>query len=542
MVYQQQIAKHFDFYRNILPSVFAVAGSVPLFHALLFRPDFENVFFGVLNLIGWSLAALLVVVWREIDDRVRQSGAKLNIEFGSTLVDFDVMKYAMEVERRNDALMAGAVKGRIATKDELARTLEKVVGLSYRLLDAESVELALLDRDTGLYHSSFVLGKPFRKSAQMMLSEGSEGPGVLISPINFAGSVLGSLRAGLKKNAVPNAGDRQILELLALQSSMAVINAEFTGELLKMRRVSDESIKAKTGFLANLSHEIRGPLSIMMNAVELVLEELCGPVSQDQRETLNMVKTNGRHLLDLINDVLDYAKAESGRVTATPVALDADDLLADLRNVISAQAEAKSHKVRHKVSGSGMGMMCDRRHARQILINLLTNAVKYTPEAGLIELWAERSAGNRIKINVKDSGVGISPHDRDKVFAAFERIDHEYSSRQGGTGLGLSLTRKLVEINGGTIDFISSPGTGSHFFLLMPAADIVKDTEVMKKDDCVSGKGRTVLLMGEDNQERKSIGRYLAKLRFALAYAASAREAVTALGSARLRKGRSDSL
>ena len=321
------------------------------------------------------------------------------------------------------------------------------------------------------------------------------------------------------------------MNLLALQSSMAVINTEFTGELLRMRRVSDESVKAKTGFLANLSHEIRGPLSIMMNAVELVLEGMCGEVTDDQKDTLLMVKTNGRHLLDLINDVLDYAKAESGRVTINPVPLPVDEILNDLRKVISVQAEAKSHRITCRMLGKDAGILCDRRHARQILINLLTNAVKYTPDGGTIEMWAERIPGNRIKINVKDSGVGIQKQNRDKVFAAFERIEDEYSSRQVGTGLGMSLTRRLVELNGGTIDFSSEPGRGSVFWIILPSSEVSEQKEDLKThvEAEVDGKGKTVLILSEDSQETRTIARYLARLRFTLAYASNSLEAVESL-------------
>src|SRR5690606_32222677 len=128
----------------------------------------------------------------------------------------------------------------------------------------------------------------------------------------------------------------------------------------------------------------------MLNAVELVLDGLCGDVNKDQAETLGMVHKNGEHLLELINDVLDYAKVESGRLQVNKVDIFVNELLEDVCNVVRSQADAKFHKLIFKSSPGALAFSCDRRHARQMLINLLSNAIKYTPDGGLIEVWAER--------------------------------------------------------------------------------------------------------------------------------------------------------
>ncbi|NMC63009.1 MAG: response regulator [SAR324 cluster bacterium] len=517
--------------KSVFPILLILAGVLPLLQALILQRDLATVLIAVINLIAWLFATILLIVWRRVEEHLRRSAERLRIQLGSGAIDSLIFRYIREIERRDEAILSSTVEQRLATKEELARSLEKITSLSFRLLGADSVELALVDRDTGLYHSSFVLGKPFRKSTQMIFSSEEEEAGVMVSPIKFAGSILGYLRVGLKGGREPTHGDFQILNLLALQSSMAVLNTEFTKELLRMHQISEESLKAKTGFLANLSHEIRGPLSIMMNAVDLVLEGLCGEVSADQKETLDMVKSNGKHLLDLINDVLDYAKAESGRINVDPVVLDVDELLGDIRKVISVQAEAKSHRLIYRSIGPNIGVKCDKRHARQILINLLTNAVKYTPNGGSIDLWAERVPSNKIKINVRDSGIGIRDTDREKVFAAFERIENEYSSKQMGTGLGMSLTRKLVELNHGSIDFVSKPGKGSQFWIILPAGELSNEEEEKPAsvNEEILGHGKSVLILSRENEERKTTGRYLAKYRFSLAYASTSEEAVEVL-------------
>lgn len=493
-----------------------------------------NVVAGV-NLLGWSIVLTFVfgrtALMRSIT-RVAQ-GAGIDTRYRS--LDQLLDEVVREVSRKNSSLSINLVERRITSKEELSRTLERIVALVFKLLDAESAELALFDKDSGLYHSSFVLGRPFRASAQEMLAGGNAGepiePGTLVYPIAFAGTVLGCLRVALKRGVLPTLGDREIMRLLSIQSSLAIINSQYTEELLRMKQFSEESVKAKTGFLANLSHELRGPLGIMLNAVELVIEGLCGPVSADQLETLTMVRQNGEHLLELINDVLDYAKIESGRLKPQAVSIQANELLEDLCNVVRSQAEAKRHTVSFRPSEEALAFRCDRRHARQMLINMLTNAIKYTPDGGTIEAWAERVPGGKIKLNVKDTGVGIDHANRHKVFAAFERIENAYSINQVGAGLGMSLTKRLAEVNGALIDFQSTSGKGSHFWLVFPATDLVP--KALESVDGVQlerpGRGETILLLARDDGERGLVSRYLTHAGFSIRAVGTVVEATEAL-------------
>ena len=487
----------------------------------------------LINAVGWTAAYLFVFSRHWIEKLLRDAAIELGIEHRFQALPALLSNVLREIRRKNASLSLNLVENPLATREELGRTLERVVGHAFKLLDAESAELALFDRDSGMYHSSLVQGKPFRKSAQAMLSGAAEGepdeisPDVLVQPIAFAGSVLGTLRIGLKRGRLPAQGDREILQLLALQGGFAIINAQYTHELMRMKRSSEESVKAKTGFLANLSHEIRGPLGIMLNAVELVLDGLCGPVNDDQLQTLRMIQTNGQHLLELINDVLDYARAESGRVKPNPEEVLVDDLLKDLASVVRAQVDAKKQKFDYRASGDVMAISVDRRHMRQMLINLLTNAVKYTPEGGSLELWAERTRANRIRISVKDSGIGIEAKDRAKVFAAFERIENAYTAQQIGTGLGMPLTKRLCELNGGSIDFTSEPGKGSHFWMLFPAveASLGRFSADEQEKPHAKGRGEALLVIERDEGERGMLHRYLTHLGFQVVAAASKHEA-----------------
>jgi len=481
------------------------------------------------NFAAWSIVVAFILAREDLFSGVKRAADRMGMDVRNKSLEKLVDSLIHEVNRKNSTISINLIERRIESQQELSQTLERIVGLTYRLFSAESAELALFDNDSGLYHSSFILGKPFRSSAQAMLSGAAEGedieptPDVLIQPILFAGTVLGSLRVSLKRNTLPTNGDREIMRLLALQSSLALINSQYTTELLRMKRASEETMKAKTGFLANLSHEIRGPLGVILNAVELVGDGLCGETTADQTEILGMAKKNGEHLLELVNDVLDYAKVESGKITPKRISIPVDSLLKDMTSVVRVQAEAKSHKIVAKATEEDIAIFCDRRHIRQMLINMLTNAIKYTPEGGRIEAWAERATGGKIKIFVKDTGIGIREDDYDKVFQAFERIENKYSMTQVGTGLGMPLTKRLAEVNGARIGFSSKTGEGTTFWLLFEEARF-EAIETTKEEQPVSaqiGNGEHILLLAKKGKERDMYARYLQHAGFKISSAGS---------------------
>jgi len=489
-----------------------------------------------INLVAWAFILLLVVSKLQSRDSLAKKAKSLGIDPSLKSFDQILKDVLFEIKRKNESLSINLIHGKISNPEELTTALEKIVSRAYELLTASSAELALFEEGSGLYHSAFLLGRPFKTEAQSMLTnamtekEGHEAPDIIVQPVIFAGSVLGTLRVALKFGNIPTTADRDIVNLLALQAGLALMNSEYNKQLLKMNRSSEDMTKARTGFLANLSHEIRGPLGIMLNAVELILEGICGAVSDEQIKTLGMIQTNGKHLLELINDVLDYSKVESGKLHPKRIDILLDPLLKEITTIIRSQAIEKGHKLNYHKSEELLAISCDKRHLRQMLINLLTNAVKYTPEGGVIDVSVERTPGNRIKINVKDSGIGIAQSDREKVFAPFERIENSYALAQVGTGLGMPLTRRLAEVNGGKIDFSSEEGKGSTFWLDFQTIDAPKEQKEEKVEKIqVQGHGNCVLLVEKDIGEREMIGKYLSKLGFEVAAVSSKIDATAVL-------------
>lgn len=464
------------------------------------------------NALAWLIIMHDRQALRERLGRLRGTVGKLGIALGSDDTDvMDSAAYSLDIQ--SSIMRAASGESAVKSEGELAVALERIVSLAHQALNAASTQLALWNSEDRLFHSALTIGTPrFTVSggADEFDSHETEDIGIIRETIYFAGETLGILRVVLPERREPLRFEKALVHYISLQAGLAIVNSRFSSDLLRMKKESDESVRAKTGFLANLSHELRGPIGIILNSAELVLDGIVGEISSEQREILDMVKLNSSHLLELMSDVLDYAKAEAGKVQPKPESLNLCEILPEVSMMLRAQADAKRHKFICRPVPPGLHVRCDRRHLRQIIINVLTNAFKYTPDGGLVEIWAERMPHDRIKISVRDNGVGISEDQRTKVFSAFERVEHEYSMRQPGTGLGMPLTKILSEKNGGSLDFASMPGLGSTFWIVLEAAepiDAKRSIDVAPVPTDI--KGASVVYIEGDESETRIFERHL---------------------------------
>ena len=516
-------------------------GVVPLLLVHIYKLPDSAVIIACCNTFSWFLVATLLLRQRNIFLTVRRAIDIVGVPDLSGSISKVIEDFARESARYYRAAYSSRLERR--TKDvNLSDSLWRIVCLAYNEFNARSVELSLVDEESGLCSQAMIIGQPKTTESQTMLaSEGkrattiladAENGIVVVKPVAFAGTVFGALRVELQEGVELTSSDRHVLHLLAGQGGILLVNARFTEEVLRMKRLGEETTKAKTGFLANLSHEIRGPLGIILNGVELVLDGLCGELTSEQRETLTMIKESGTHLLDLVNDVLDYAKVEAGKVQATPVTIAVNDLLEDLTAVVRGQAQAKKHELILEEVDPSLGIVCDKRHARQMLINFLTNAVKYTPNGGKITVTTKRFREKSVKISVADTGIGIPESERSKVFGAFERIENKYTLSQMGTGLGMSLTSKLAEVNNGAVGFESEEGRGSTFWVILPGAEIEQAADAAEENGeagSVQGRGERILLVDAENENRQMLERYLKGQGFEVLVAKNASEVIKAL-------------
>jgi protein-histidine pros-kinase len=226
-------------------------------------------------------------------------------------------------------------------------------------------------------------------------------------------------------------------------------------------------MKAKDRFLASMSHELRTPLNAIIGFTGTLLLKLPGPLNPDQEKQLRTVQTGAKHLLSLINDLLDVAKIESGKVELSLVPIDCKEVIDEVAASLRPQAEAKGLEFT-VTAPQELTVRTDRRALSQIVINLANNAIKFT-ERGSVRLRAERREKNgsrTLEISVEDTGAGIRPEDQAKLFAAFSQVEKARQDQEG-TGLGLHLSQKLAEALGGRIELESEYGRGSTFTLVL---------------------------------------------------------------------------
>lgn len=259
-------------------------------------------------------------------------------------------------------------------------------------------------------------------------------------------------------------------------------------ELVLRREEAEAASRSKTDFLANMSHELRTPLNAIMGFSEIMLMDMAGPVTARQREFLNDISKSGNHLLSLINDVLDLSKVEAGKMELEPEPVIIEDLIAGSLMMFKEKTLKHAIKVETFIGPAVADITADRRKLKQVLMNLISNALKFTPDGGSVTVAARLIEGEKVgswedekkptgflpsdtalvEISVADTGVGIPREQQKKLFQPFQQIDSSLSRKHAGTGLGLSLCRRFVELHGGRIWVESEPGKGSTFSFAIP--------------------------------------------------------------------------
>jgi signal transduction histidine kinase len=240
-------------------------------------------------------------------------------------------------------------------------------------------------------------------------------------------------------------------------------------ELLRRQAFQlEQASAAKSQFLANVSHELRTPLNAILGYTHLLLEGVSGELTRPQREKLTRVDSNSRHLLAIINDLLDIARIESGKMPIQVERLHLPVLIDEVMAEVEPLITGTSLQVTRTQVDEVPEIRTDRQKVKQIVLNLLSNALKFTPQGSVAVHLEYDDAGEQISLAVTDTGIGISEENQKTIFEAFGQADSSYAKRQNGTGLGLSICRRLANILGGRITLVSQLGAGSTFTLYLP--------------------------------------------------------------------------
>jgi signal transduction histidine kinase len=313
-------------------------------------------------------------------------------------------------------------------------------------------------------------------------------------PLRSSGMVIGTLAALNRRDGRPfTEADVHLLQTLGDQVVVGLDRAHVLEESRRKEEVlaakNRELMRAtelKSQFLANMSHELRTPLNAINGFSDLLLTEELGALNESQREFLDSILRNGNHLLGLINSVLDLAKIEAGRMTLSLASTDLREIILGAVTDTAPLRSAKQQQVKIEIGDSALPVLADGVRIRQILFNLLSNASKFTPEQGLVTIAtvatraplpipSDRAtdsvrfvARDALWVSVRDTGTGIKQEDMPKLFHEFSQVDSSASRQQQGTGLGLALSRRFVEMHGGTIGCESIYGTGATFWFILP--------------------------------------------------------------------------
>jgi len=258
----------------------------------------------------------------------------------------------------------------------------------------------------------------------------------------------------------------EVLKTFATQSALAIQNARLFREIADKSAQLEAASRHKSEFLANMSHELRTPLNAIIGFSEILAEKMFGDINEKQTEYLQDILESGRHLLSLINDILDLSKIEAGRMELEWSEFDLPTALENALILVRERASRRGIKLGSTID-ERLGMIGgDERKVKQVLLNLLSNALKFTPEGGRIDVGA-RLDGEVAEVSVADTGIGIAPGDQEAVFEEFRQVGAA-DKKAEGTGLGLALSRKFIELHGGRIWVESEVGKGSTFRFTLP--------------------------------------------------------------------------
>lgn len=297
-----------------------------------------------------------------------------------------------------------------------------------------------------------------------------------------------------------------VLVIVIVFFVLPVYSVIVTNEIRKRRRVEKALISAKEDaeraskfkdrFLSTMSHELRTPLNAVMGFSDLLADKRYGELNERQQRYVGHINTGGRHLLKLVNDILDLSKIEAGRMEISCQDLSVETIFGEVESALRPLAEKKTQTL-SSIAEPGLRVHADATRFKQVLMNLAGNAIKFTPEGGRIELAAHQ-AGGEVQVKVRDNGPGIPPEEQKRIFEAFYRLRKSGEGPEG-TGLGLAITESLVKLQGGSLGLESEPGHGSCFYFSLPIAKAAQEArphvaKLMRKE----GKTPKILTIEDD--------------------------------------------
>jgi signal transduction histidine kinase len=402
-----------------------------------------------LNQFGYDLDRLQFVAKDEVEllGRVRDDYEQF----------IRIVTHAIELIRIGKAAEGREVE--LTQARPLADRLERLTNELVNKAEADMVASIDASHESYLTSRRIVIGFAVGSIA-LALGLGYTISWSLIGPLRRMDARLHEIASGdfSRHVAVPN---RDELGTLAVNLN------RMNDELGRLYQQLEAASRHKSEFLANMSHELRTPLNSVIGFSEVLRDRMFGELNAKQAQYVDVILASGRHLLSLITDILDLSKIEAGRLELEPTSFDLPTAIQNTLTLVSDRAARHGLALTLRVEERVGTITADERKVKQVLLNLLSNAIKFTPEGGRVEVAAARRDGS-VEISVNDTGIGIAPEDQGIIFEEFRQVGADYARKREGTGLGLALARRLVELHGGRIWVKSEIGKGSAFTFTLP--------------------------------------------------------------------------
>lgn len=465
-----------------------------------------------------DLLRALEIRGHELADKVTQLEALREVDnaIGSTLDLDEVLEQTVTNAVRLANLGVGDLTpttdgGSILEYHEATDSydLRGTSGLGPELL--ERLHTVVVDADSALVRHPVTTRRPFEVPdleqadrddvLDILFDDGWQS--VLAIPLTHGDSTIGVLvihrrdAGGFPPDIV------ELLETFAGQSALAVVNARLYRELETKSRELEIASNHKSEFLASMSHELRTPLNAVIGFSEVLLDRMFGEINERQEEYLRDIWKSGRHLLELLNEILDLSKVEAGHMTLDPVVFDVGAAIDYTSAMVRERAAAHDIALSVEVAADVGAVDADELRFKQVVLNLLSNAVKFTPDGGRVSVRAYRLDADLV-VTVTDNGIGVSPEDRDRIFDSFQQ-GHRGPAKEEGTGLGLTLSKRIVDLFGGRMWLHSVVGQGSTFGFSIPAPRPYSPTAVAP----ARGEFPVLLLVDDDRASLELMSAYL---------------------------------
>lgn len=422
-----------------------------------------------------ELEGRIAVATEEIRRRANELEALYEIgkEITSTL-DLEAM---LQIITNDATLLVNADKSIILLIDADRERLVRVVGSGYSQVELESQTFKeFQDGISGwvLKEKTPTLSPNIRKDKRnrgiaLVNAKHSDGKSIAVAPLEIEGDIIGTLTVvNNKRKRVLNSDDLNLVTMLAGQAAIAIQNA-------RLYELAQEADRLKSAFLASMSHELRTPLNSIIGFTGILLQGLVGTLNDEQNKQLRMVQNSAHRLLDLINDILDISKIEAGQLEISVDTFDVRTAIERVVQTVTPLVEKKDLHLRVIVNPEDVKITSDQRRVEQILINLINNAIKFT-EQGEVHLECKIN-NNWLETYVIDTGIGIKEEDMKSLFKPFHQVDTGLARQYEGSGLGLSICKRLVEKLGGEIWVESEWGVGSTFAFTLPLEEKEKENE-----------------------------------------------------------------